>query len=287
MVPLNYNQLYYFYKIAEHGSLAEASRAIRISSPALSMQLKELETRLNQQLFDRRGNRLLLTPNGATVFEYARDIFKLGNELIDSLKDIKKVEIGCQDSIPKKISDELLSFLLHENDCKVILREGNADKLLRLQSEQKLDLVITDTAPLETTSPLEKRLLLREPLIVVGHPEFNSLSQLSELIGLPFILPTEDSSLRRKVEQYLRNHDIYLNIIAEVEDGASEVDLAIQGHGLIITFKKNVARLLEIKVLKEVFPLSEVAEEIWLSQGQRKLINPYAASAMRDFRLSA
>jgi hypothetical protein len=55
VVPLNYNQLYYFYKIAELGSIAEASKSVLISSPALSMQLKELEEGLGTALFDRVG----------------------------------------------------------------------------------------------------------------------------------------------------------------------------------------------------------------------------------------
>jgi len=139
MVPLNYNQLYYFYKIAEFGSIAEASKQVLISSPALSMQLKELEEGLGAGLFDRVGKKLILTDTGAIVYEYAKDIFKLGLELKDTINDrsadkrLLRIEIGCQDSIPKTVVNEMLAFLLNQKKCRVVVREGSREQLIQMQ----------------------------------------------------------------------------------------------------------------------------------------------------------
>lgn len=295
MIPLNYNQLYYFYKIAELGSIALASKDILISSPALSMQLKELEESFGTPLFSRVGKKLVLTEAGTIVHEYARDIFKLGFELRDSIadrgkgKERSKIEIGCQDSIPKKIADELIAFLLETKSCKVVLREGNREELLRMQNEYKLDLILTNSVPQVDNSYIyETKLLCHEELIAVTHPKFKNLKSKwpQNMKEIPFILPTYDSSTRQKIERHLQQKNIVPDVLAEVEDNATEIDLALKGHGLIFVMKSSVSHLLDEKKLIELGPLKNVEEEVWMIVGKRKILNPLALHAMKNFTLS-
>lgn len=294
MVPLNYNQLYYFFQIAESGSIALASKKVLISSPALSMQLKELEESMGTPLFLRVGRKLVLTEAGKIVQEYARDIFKLGIELKDTLADRRdgkerpKIEIGCQDSIPKSIADSLLSFLFETKSCKVILREGNREELLNLQNEFKLDLILTNSIPQINNFVYETRLLCKEELIVVGHPKFKGLQKNwpSSLENAPIVLPTYDSSTRQKLDFYLKEKNIAVDIIAEVEDKATEIDLALNGHGVAVVMKSSVSDLLKRKMLIEIGPLKKVNEEVWMIIGKRKLLNPLALYAMKNFVLT-
>lgn len=289
MIPLNYNQLYYFYQIAETGSIALASKKILISSPALSMQLKELEEGLGTELFSRVGKKLILTEAGVIVHEYARDIFKLGFELKDTLADRNhsktrtKIEIGCQDSVPKKVTDELIAFLIQEKGCKVTLREANREQLLHMQREFKLDLIITNSVPTsEAESVIETKLLVREPMIFVGHPKFKNV----KIKDAPMIIPTFDSNTRHKLEMYFKNKNIFPDVVAEVEDNATEIDLARKGFGIIAVMKSSVSEYLKDKTLVEVAPLKEIEEEIWMMIGKRKILNPVALFAMKNFTLT-
>src|SRR3989344_1432603 len=294
MDPLNYNQLYYFYKIAELGSIALASKNVLISSPALSMQLKELEEGLGTPLFARVGKKLVLTEAGTIVYEYARDIFKLGFELKDTLadrshgKERTRIEIGCQDSISKNVADQLLTFLIEKKACKVILREGNREELLRMQNEFKLDLILTNSVPqVKDSSIFETKLLCREELIIVGHPKFKDLKsrwpQSSK--EAPFILPTYDSSTRQKLDLYFKENNVMIDVIAEVEDKATEIDLALNGNGLIAVMKSSVVKFLKDKTLVEIATLNQLQEEVWMIVGKRKLLNPLALFAMKNFTL--
>lgn len=289
MVPLNYNQLYYFFQIAETGSIVLASKKVLISSPALSMQLKELEETLGTPLFARVGKKLVLTEAGIIVHEYARDIFKLGYELRDTLADRNqettraKIEIGCQDSIPKKVADELLSFLIEQKNCKVVLREGNRDQLMTLQNNFKLDLILTNSLP-ETNhdTVIETKLLFKEELSFVGHPKFKSVKPKDA----PYILPTYDSSIRQKLDAWFQDKNISPDIVAEVEDNATEIDLALRGHGLVAVMKSSVDQQIREKKLVEIFPLKKVEEEVWMIVGKRKLLNPIALFAMKNFTIT-
>lgn len=291
MVPLNYNQLYYFHQIAEHGSISTASKVLLISSPALSMQLKELEESLGVALFDRVGKKLVLTEAGAIVFEYAKDIFKLGFELRDTIGDRKnnrernRIEIGCQDTIPKAVADELLTFLIQSKKCKVVLKESNREELIRLQNDYKLDLILTNSVPAVDNSFIyESKLLMKESLVILGHPKFKSAKgKISELAKIPFILPTYESSLRQKLESYFIDNKLLLDVVAEVEDKATEIDLALKGLGLIIVMKNTVPHLIEKKSLIELHAIKDIQEEVWMIIGKRKILNPLALHVMKNF----
>jgi LysR family transcriptional activator of nhaA len=293
MVPLNYNQLYYFYQIALTGSIARASKAVLISSPALSMQLKELEETLGTDLFIRSGNKLILTEAGTIVFEYAKDIFKLGTELRDTLRDCKRdfgrsrIEIGCQESIPKKVSDELLSFLI-EGQSRVLLREGRKDELVEMQNQYKLDLIVLNSVPDVKDHGLETKLLAREELCFVAHPKFRAMKSTypNSLKKAPFILPSYDSSVRHKIDYFFKQHKLEVDVVAEVEDAAPELDLALKGYGLICTIRKSVQRELKEKRIIEVGSLDGAFEEIWMIAGKRKMLNPSALNAFNSFHLS-
>lgn len=294
MVPLNYNQLYYFSKIAEHGSISLASQAVLISSPALSMQLKELEESLGTDLFDRVGKKLILTETGSIVFEYAKDIFKLGFELRDTISDRKtdqersKIEIGCQDTLPKGIADELLDFLIKNKNCRVVMKEGSREELLRLQNDYKLDLILTNSVPsVDNSFIYESKLLMKESLVILGHPKFKAVKgKLSEIAKIPFILPTYDSSLRQKLDNYFLANKMNLDVIAEVQDKSTEIDLALKGIGLVIVMKNSVAHHLQRKTLIELHAIKNIHEEIWMIIGKRKILNPLALYAMKNFTFS-
>lgn len=295
MVPLNYNQLYYFYKIAELGSIAEASKNVLISSPALSMQLKELEETLGSPLFDRVGKKLILTDTGSVVFEYAKDIFKLGLELKDTINDRTvdkrlRIEIGCQDSIPKKIVDELLAFLLEQKKCRVVVREGDREQLIQMQNSFQLDLILTNSVPSVNNNFIyESKLLIKEEIVISGSPSLCKkikTKKLSSLKGQPFILPTFDTSLRQKIDTYFTHNHINVDCIAEVEDMAMEIDLAIRGFGFIATIRSAVSDQLKNKNLVEICTLKDLQDEVWMIIGKRKIINPLALFALKQFKMN-
>src|SRR3954470_15002241 len=60
--------------IAEHGSMTAAANVLHLTQPALSHQLRELETRLRSPLFERTGRRMVLTQAGTQLVEVARGV---------------------------------------------------------------------------------------------------------------------------------------------------------------------------------------------------------------------
>src|SRR5512146_2243556 len=103
---LNYHHLLYFWTVVRAGSINKASEQLRVSPPAISAQLKLLENQLGEKLLTRSGRRLVLTEMGRTVFSYAEDIFTLGRELLDTVRNRPtgrpmRVDIGVVAVLPK------------------------------------------------------------------------------------------------------------------------------------------------------------------------------------------
>ena len=80
---LNYHHLLYFWSVVKEGGVAQAAKALRLSPPTISGQVRVLEEALELKLFDRVGRKLQLTEEGRMVFRYADEIFNLGGELLD------------------------------------------------------------------------------------------------------------------------------------------------------------------------------------------------------------
>src|SRR5918999_2066386 len=83
---LNYNHLYYFWMVAREGGVVRASEELMVSQPTVSSQLKELEKALGHKLFDRVGRGLVPTDAGRIAFNYANEVFSLGQELLNALE---------------------------------------------------------------------------------------------------------------------------------------------------------------------------------------------------------
>lgn len=55
MRNINYNHLYYFWRIAHLGSVSKAGMELGLSQSTVSAQLKSLETEMGERLYERRG----------------------------------------------------------------------------------------------------------------------------------------------------------------------------------------------------------------------------------------
>ena len=67
MTWLNYHHLLYFWTVATEGTIVRASEVLRLAPSTISVQIKELEESMGEQLFERKGRQLVLTEAGLIV----------------------------------------------------------------------------------------------------------------------------------------------------------------------------------------------------------------------------
>ncbi len=102
-MELNLLKLRYFYEVARLGSISRGAQELRISQPAVTKMIKELEAELGTRLFDRRARGVTLTEGGARAFSHASKIFSEVGELIHSVRKEEKIggkwSLGVSDTL--------------------------------------------------------------------------------------------------------------------------------------------------------------------------------------------
>ena len=106
---LNYHHLLYFWLAAREGGVSRAAEKLQLAQPTVSAQIRALEESLGEKLFTRAGRNLVLTDVGRVAFRDAEDIFSLGRELLDTVKDRPtghplRLTVGVVDVLPKLVA---------------------------------------------------------------------------------------------------------------------------------------------------------------------------------------
>lgn len=290
---LNYHHLFYFKTIAEEGSVSRAAEKLRLGQPTLSAQLKQFEESLSVQLFERQHKKLILTEEGQVALDYARQIFKMGSELLEVLKDQitphkTAIQIGALDSVAKQVIVQLSKQAYQFSDCLISLVEGKSSELVRELLAHRIDILVTNFLP----SGLDAQGLFHRPLVkknvgIYGAAKFKTLKKNfpESINGKPIILPTFDSKLRYDLEHWAKTQDISLNVVAESQDIAVKKLMAISGMGLIPAAAHTVHRQVLAGELVEIGVLRGLHEELFLVTAGRKIENPIAAHLMKTFHL--
>jgi LysR family transcriptional activator of nhaA len=148
---INHNHLYYFWLAARHRSLTLAARALGLSQPTVSAQIRSLEEQLNAALFTRQGRAIDLTEAGQIVFRHADEMFRISAEL--QLPDALSgrftgaptvLHVGVSDFVPKTIVRTILEPVLRDEDARFVFHEWRIDELITELGLLHLDLLIVD-----------------------------------------------------------------------------------------------------------------------------------------------
>lgn len=227
MAQLNYHHLRYFWMIAKEGNLTRAAKRLHVSQSSLSIQLRQLEEAMGQQLFEREGKRLLLTETGRITLDYANAIFRTGDELISLMQGRagrqQLVRIGAVATLSRNFQMELIRPLLHRTDIELVLRSGSLTELLQQLNSHTIDLVLSNRpAPQDAEANWHCHLLQDQAISLVSAPtsdaaEFRFPMDLQEN---PLLLPSIESETRRAFDYLMEKAGIRPRVVAEVDDMA-------------------------------------------------------------------
>ncbi|WP_076420611.1 transcriptional activator NhaR [Colwellia sp. UCD-KL20] len=292
MAKLNYHHLYYFQTIATHGSIAKASSAIHITPQALSAQLSLLEEQLGYPLFERKGKRLVLNDIGHVTLSYAQEIFSLGDELLNSLKNHStdftyRFSIGVTDVIAKVFSFNFLKAIYTTDESiKLVCKETSLEVLLGELATNKLDAVLSDTS-LPPYSPLRaySHLVGKCGLSFFAH---ESLAKKlidnfpQSLNGTPFFTAGEGSNQRLSVLSWFEQLNISPVIIGEFDDSILAHYFGQAGYGVFCAptiIDKHVMEQFDVKLIGRT---TDITEHYYLISPERKVKHPAVQLLLKE-----
>ncbi len=145
-VNLPTNLLRTFVAIVDTGSMLGATEQVYLTQSALSLQIKRLEDILQQPLFVREGRRLVLTPQGELLVDYARRVLALHDEALAAFNSGQfdgPVRVGMvQDFAETLLGGVLNSFGKLHPDVQLYARVSGTAELLSMIDKGMLDIAI-------------------------------------------------------------------------------------------------------------------------------------------------
>ncbi|MCR8827898.1 LysR family transcriptional regulator [Photobacterium sp. TY 1-4] len=282
---MNYNHLRYFWEVARDGNLTRTAERLNLSQSAVSVQIRKLEDRLGQPMFERRNRQLHLTEAGRITLDYADTIFGAGQELVDTLRRTGSVQqvlrVGALATLSRNFQIEFLRPLLGTPQVELVLRSGTSIELLQGLETLSLDVVLTNRAPApDALTAFIVQPVSQQPVSVIGRPErIGANKTLRELLNThPIIVPTLESPVRAGFDTLCAQLGVRPVLAAEVDDMAMMRLLAREGIGLAVLPPIVVKNELESGLLKEADAVVGLTESFYAVTAKRKFPNPLLAT---------
>jgi len=281
---LNYHHLRYFWTVAKEGGLRQAAERLHVSQPSISAQIRELEETLGEKLFRRQGRTNVLTDAGQIALRYADEIFNLGRELTNAVKQgpsaqAIRLHVGVADAVPKLVTNEILKPVFDmAQEVHVICREGKASDLIAQLASHRLDIVLAD----EPASSSHQGRVFNHHLGESGITfcaERRLANQLKRgfpksLNHAPGLLPAESTALRRSLETWFQAAGIQPRVVADFEDGALMKVVAAEGKGFVAISTIVVAEAKARYGLHVIGSTDRCRDNFYAITAERRILHP-------------
>lgn len=278
---LNFHHLFYFWHVARSGNLTQSSRELHTSQSALSTQIRQLEERLGEALFEREKRRLTLTESGYLVFSYADNIFGLGQELLGRLQGrsagMTRLRLGSVATMSRNYQENLIRPLLADRTMVLTLESGTQPALMERLLQHQLDIVLTnEPVPSEPDRPLHCRFLGSEAICIVGPAALwqgRTLRVPEDLDGVELAVPGPRHALRAQFDALCMSAGVKPRLRAEVDDMAM-LRLVTRDSGWLA-------------MLPEVVVQDELRQRVLVRVGQSSLLQErfYAITTLHGHQI--
>ena len=236
-------QLRYLIGIIDYGSFSKASAQLRVAQPALSQQIAHLEMELQAPLLIRTSQGVTPTDAGRQFYKNAQQILRQvqqaradalgsgagGKQIVGTvslalptstmtilalrlLEEVRDTLPGVRLKLVESLSGHLLELLLNQRiDCAVLFRDAPT-KGISIETIAEEDVYAASADPLTENQPIPFR----------------------ELSGVPLAIPSRPHGMRELVEGHFREHNLTLNIVAEVDSLPTLRGIAASGFATVI-----------------------------------------------------
>ena len=210
------HKLKVFCTVAETKSFSKASEIIRLTQPAVSLQIQALEEIYGTKLFNRSGCIITLTRAGEMLYKYAKEINSL---YMDAERDIGEftgvvkgiVSVGASSTIGNYVLPSAISaFKKKFPKVGVHIHIGNTKRVIEFLNAGNIDIGLVE-GEVKKQKLVAEKLIPDEMVLILSphHPwaKKNSVSIL-EIPKEPFILREEGSGTRQMIEKHFAKHGI-------------------------------------------------------------------------------
>lgn len=249
---MNLKQLEYFVHVAELGSFSKAALVLDIAQPALSRQVRALETDLRETLLLRNGRGVVLTEAGQRLFEHGVAILQQVQQAREDMgasrdEPVGRITIGLPPTIGRQLTMPLIDgFRRRLPKGRVAIVEGLSSHIVEWITTGRVDVGLLYNP--EAQPALEITPVLQEPLFLVSPATTGKGRRaplgplpLREIGQFPLVMPERSHAIRKLVETQAALGGLKLDIAWEVSSVASIIDLVCAGYGHAVLTASAVA----------------------------------------------
>ncbi|MDE6846096.1 MAG: LysR family transcriptional regulator [Lachnospiraceae bacterium] len=278
-----------FIHVAELGSFTKAAHKLGYSQSTVSFQIKQLETELKSQLFERINHTVVLTANGREVLEYAHKISKMTQELEADMRSERTVRGHVRLAMADSLSDSFLredfhSFREQYPEITLKIIAAGTEEMFRLINHNEVDAILT----LDNHIYSAEYVIVREEkadmhfVAETGSPlcEASAIS-IEELIRQPFILTEKGMSYRRLMDEKLAEMSMEVHPVVEI--GSTNLICTLVEQGVGISYLPDYVTERRVKAGKMAYLNVENFEiEVWkqLLYHRDKWVSPQMESVL-------
>jgi DNA-binding transcriptional LysR family regulator len=262
MMQINLHQLRAFYLTVKHKSITKAASILCVTQPAVSIQIKTLESFLGTKLAIKYGKTMSLTPPGKTLYRHAEKIFPLVEEMESAMAGYSHLTqgvltIGTTRSFAKYLMPGMLSrFQERYPTVKITLGEGSSQQIADAVLSYKYDLGIIGRVPLRKKMKIIP--FSKEEFCLVASPRhrFAKTAEISlkALEKEPIIIREDGSGSRNMALSFFKSKGIEPSVIMETGSVEFIKEYVMKGRGITFLYRPEI----EVEVTKGLLKILRV-----------------------------
>ncbi|NJP36238.1 LysR family transcriptional regulator [Alkalicoccus luteus] len=272
---MKWKQIEVFYTFSQLQNVSRTAEELGVKQPTVTFHLKQLEQSIGTPLFERKGEQVTLTPAGAALRHYSRELMALFRETERVMRDYrdKKGELFLGASyIPANYVLPPILYQFQQKTPDVQLRISiqpapqTADDIIM----KRLDIGIVSEQNLTTSKLTVKRLCPDDVVLVTppGHPLLDSTQLEADIERFPLLLH-QSGSTRDIVNDWAAEEKLNLNVAMELTNVEAIRSLVRLGSGCAILSSRAVEEDLAAGKLA-IRPLPYEQASRWISLIYRK-----------------
>jgi LysR family cyn operon transcriptional activator len=283
--PLEIRHLRYFLAVAEAGSFSRAADRLGLSQPNISQQMRDLETALRVDLFQRRGKRILLTLAGQIFQEHARSILRHIETLLQELSTEPgqmrgALHVGVVPILNVALMPPLLGMFAAEHPAvSLTVEEISSTEIETAIEEGRMDVglgFLTRHSPRLRYERLSNDQFAL--LVPTGHPwAKRRVIDLKELHQQRILQLPDTFVMRRMSDAICRQHQVRPRIVAEI----NSIETLLRSLGPL-----KAAALMPKVAVRDATGLTAVrlkGKNLAIEIGLLRLIDSGSSSAVDEF----
>ena len=290
----NLSSYWIFYTVANAGNISKAAKELYISQPAISKSIQKLEESLNCKLFSRSSRGVILTDEGALLYDHVKEAFETLSTGEDKLKrsidlGVGHLQIGVSPTLCKYVLLPYLTEFIKQNPhISISISCQPSNETLRLLDENKIDIGLI--AKTDNLKGLQFDFIENIEDTFVATPEYLSnleargVKKDEALEHATLMLLDKNNATRRYIDDYFQANHITISDSIDISDMGLLCDFAKIGVGVACVIKNFVAKDLKKGRLEELslelpIPSREIGftykENIKLSKSMEAFIDFY------------